>query len=533
MESVKNTKIITNFVDKVKRNPVDSVKIVIVVLLLILLAIYILYQISLKVIYYYAEYKIRDNASKIIDNPSILLKKFYYYAKYKIRDNAAIQYNKTLTNEIDLTLTKYILEKCDNKLNIQEGIEKLSNEEMQLINDIGHALCDFDKFKSDDALKTEIDKILKKYNSDSLANLKNQINAQINRNKLDKKENRLEKQNVKAVIEEDTKDFSRYLPVSKKNKGSSYGFVMKKAISGKFSKNDAKTYLQSKYTKIHCYKQDFENKYAFAYGIGKDALKEELNFDKFDRTVKSIEPQGSKTEDEMRRRNFKLQNASKNEYLIYKLFKILDPQKYEQLKERKIIGKKGIVVKLIPTINKKLSEASPKEMIKCLIESMIVELNDFKKSDNYIFTNQGVLNIDFGIREPTMLTLKSGTERNVLELLTRAIDDKVIKTVGSTLLSIVKIAFSQQIKKKYGAQGFEIIDVMNNAINNLTYSELIEILNEVINRDKANAMKKVCDDFYQNEANNEYKNFYPKKQSDGYLELVNAFESSGFRRQEV
>ncbi len=440
-----------NFTDKVKKHPVKAV----FFSLLILLAACILFGI---------------------------LRETYYYNKYKARDVSPIEYNKTFTNEIDLVLTKYILEKCENKLNIKEGIEKLTNEEVGLINEIGAALCNFDKFTSDDKLKDKIVAILEKHKADSLTPLKNQINSFIDGKKFDTKDNRLEKQKVKPSNKEDTKDFSRYLPIEKKNKGSSYGFIMKKTICGKISNKDAnKKYLESKYININFYKQDFENEYEIAYGIAKDTFKEKLNFGLFYLTKITRNNQMK----EMKGMNFDLQNASKNEYLMYKLFKIIDPEKYQNLKERKIIGKKGIIVKLIPTIKKKLSEASPKEMIRCFIESMIVELDDLIKSDNYISTDQGVLNIDFGIR--------SDIARNKIQRLIEVISKE--NGIKYFLENVIDDVFPRAFKViDTSNQMSEIIDAMNNAIEKIKDDEIIEILNDLCSQDKYNAMKKVCDD---------------------------------------
>lgn len=474
------------FIEKIKGNPIKTV----IFSLLLIFAAFILYK--------------------------IFLKQLYYYTKYRIIDSSSIKYNKTLTNEIDLILTKYILEKSDNKMNIEEGIKKLSKEESDMINEIGDALCDFNKFKSDDTLKTNILSILNKHQP-NLKNLKDQINKQINGKKFSKEENRLEKQKVTQSNQEDTKNFNRYLPVYKKNKGSSYGFIMKKTIAGAISKDTNKKYLESKYVKIHLYKQDFENKYEIAYGIAKNAFKENFNFGKFYLIFFNRYLQkklNKENKDTINTANFDLQNASKNEYLIYKLFKIIDPDRYKELKERKIIGKKGIVVKLIPTINKKLSEANPKEIIKCLIESIIVELNDIIKSENYISTNYEFLNIDFGARI---------TNTCIQEIIDNIISSNDISSLKKELEKIISTFFPKDLKRSdILNEVTEIIDTMHNSVEKITDEELNEILKEVFSKKKFNEMKKVCDNFYENEAGEEYKKFHPKKQSENYFQILDS-----------
>jgi hypothetical protein len=497
MEQIKNNQFITDFIDKVKRNPIKTV----IFSLLILLAIYILYN--------------------------SLIKFVYYYAKYQIRDNSSIKYNKTLTNEIDLVLTKYILTKGDhNPFKMQEGIEKLSENEKNLINEIGSALCNFNELTSDVKLKDAIVTVLAKHQDPSLENLKSQINAQIDEKKLDAKDNRLAKQKVTKENLEDTKNFNRYLAIAKKNKGSSYGYFMKKTICGTISKDATKKYLESKYVKVHLFKKDFENEYDIAYGIAKDGWKDEFSFSKFLQEYSGRKIKEIALKDQTKNANFDLQNGSRGEYFLYKLFQTIDPEKYQNLKERKIIGKKGIVAKLIPTIKRKLSDASPKEMIKCLIESMIVELHDIVKSDNYLITSNDVLNIDFGTR------LDNLNEK--METLITNISTKSINPIKQTLQNIVEEIFPIELKSIDAQnQCTEIIDAMHNAINNIKNDEIIEILDEVISQDKYNSMKKLCDDFYNDPKNKDYVAHHPKKQSDTYLELVNAFEGSGFKRSSV
>ena len=178
-----------------------------------------------------------------------------------------------------------------------------------------------------------------------------------------------------------------------------------------------------------------------------------------------------------------------------------------------------------------MSDNEPKALIKCFIERLIVSIDDFTNNDNYIQTHSGLLNIDFGLR------FHSQNEKIICDLLYKAFiyssvshnsySQTLIRNTPEDIELTIKYKLNSLVKEKFfiNKQSSQtIVTIMHQAIDNIEPHDIIEIFNEIFSREKYTAIKKTCDDFYKNEACDEYKKFYPNIKPDSYLKLLDAFK---------
>lgn len=427
--------------------------------------------------------------------------------------------NRTFTNEIHKEVIFFLLSKDQN---IYEAKKKLTESEKSFINDIGGVLCD-KEVESDKDLYCYLKKIADGYKDENNFLKKFLSTVITNISELRDKKDRIQRQ---IAIREDqnheVKNFSRFYSISSKRNEKDFESGMKNGtLSGekalkvieKFDLKEKK-FLDSKYTNLYLLKYDMRHKWQlaevlnipFVNHINKKILEFIVNVMVFCSSY-------------LRAACFDYQNQSDLEVITSKFLKILDEEKYRDMKIRYLNDfnekKVGVAIKLLDAENNSIQKMQNlgtdqlESFIQCLAESFILDINDRTTMYNMMFHKNKCINIDYGMKYEKK-------HIGVIKKFSKAIRDTKIDKAKEIFLSEIKRETRTKVCLLRIQGFFKKVDSLDDLIKerNIVYDTAKKILDDMPNEEFIKIFSDLLSNYKMGKIDAEFGEFYEK--NDGY-----------------